>query len=87
MITQLIHIGPQASRYQHMKGDTNETLLLMGAILFWAAVLPIVSIFVALAVLWDRIRVSLRRGQPVRWGGVLSHFRVEQARGRIRARP
>jgi hypothetical protein len=69
-----------------MKADANETLLLVGVTLFWAAILPIASVFLALAVLWDWTQISLRRGQSAGWGGVLSQFQLEEMTRRIRPR-
>ena len=60
MIAQLIHIGP-VSNCQDMKGDANEALLIIGATLFWAAVLPVASVFLAVAALWERGKPSRRR--------------------------
>jgi len=80
MIAQLTHIGPQVSTYR-LKGDANETLLLIGSILFWAAVLPIASVVFAIVAVWDRLGSSRRR-QLVPWGGVLSQFpgrRIQKA--------
>lgn len=61
MIAQLIHIGPRAAKYPDMKGDANEALLIIGVTLFWAAVLPLASVFLAAAALCDRVKCSRRR--------------------------
>jgi hypothetical protein len=44
-----------------MKGDANEALLIIGVTLFWAAVLPVASVFLAVAALWERGKPSRRR--------------------------
>ena len=69
MIARLIQIGPDDAKHQQMKSDSNETALLIGAILFWAVVLAAASVFFTVAALWNKIEVSMRRGQFVPWGG------------------
>ena len=51
-----------------MKNNSNEAILLVGAILFWAVALPAASLFFTVAVLWDKIETSTPRGQLVPWG-------------------
>ena len=86
MIPELVNGGPHACKYRIMKADTNETLLLIGVTLFWVAILPIASVFLALAVLWDWTQVSRRRGQRAGWGGVLSEFHLGEMTRHIRPR-
>ena len=57
MIAQLIHTGPHPAKSQDMKGDADEALLIVGVTLFWAAVLPVASVFLAVAALCDRVKV------------------------------
>jgi len=52
-----------------MKSDSNETVLLIGAILFWAMALSAASVFFTVAALWDKIETSMPRGQLDPWGG------------------
>ena len=68
MIAQLVHIGPRAAKYPDLKGNANEALLLIGATLFWAAVLPLASVFLAVAALCETVK-SPRRRRLVEWAG------------------
>jgi hypothetical protein len=67
MIAQLIHTGPHPAKFRDMKGDANEALLIVGVTLFWAAVLPIASVFLAVAALCGRVNSSRRRRRWLEW--------------------
>ena len=54
-------------RYQDMKGDANEALLIIGVTLFWAAVLPLALLLLAVAALCDLVKSSQRRRRWVGW--------------------
>lgn len=62
MIARLIQIGPDDAKHQQMKSVSNKTALLIGAILFWAVVLPAASVVFTVAALWTKIEVSMRAG-------------------------
>lgn len=51
-----------------MKSDSNETILLLGAVLFWAVALTAASVFVTVAALWGRIEGLIPRTHLGSWG-------------------
>jgi len=65
MIARSIQTGPQACKNQYKRSDANETIPLIGAILFWAVALPIASVFFSVVARGDHAVVSRQRRQSL----------------------